>query len=68
MSIKPAEHIKSSSWSSNVLLSAGSGVCFSSKLEVLYLTYCYACSASISHAQYADNDYAPTNILPVPLS
>jgi hypothetical protein len=35
---------------------------------VLYLTYCYACSASISHAQYADNDYAPTNILPVPLS
>jgi len=62
------EHIKISLWSSNVLLSAGSGVCFSSKRKVVYRSYCYSCTASISHAQYVDNDYAPTNILSVPLS
>ena len=50
-----------------MLLSAGSGVCFSSKRKVPYLSFCNACRASISHAQYVDNDYAPTNILPVPL-
>ena len=60
--MKAVEHTKSWLWSSNVLLSAGCVVCFSSKRKVVYLSYRYACSAGISHAQYVDNDYAPTKI------
>jgi hypothetical protein len=54
--IRPVEHIISSLWSSNIFLSAGSGVLVLKVKRCICRIAMFA-SASNSHAPNADNDY-----------